>query len=224
MAVAVLDDWSGQTAGSPTGSLTISAGSDRLLWVVYFAETGGTHTYTSITVGTVAPTGTLVEESTASPNTFIWSWYWDEAAIASMTGTTASITKGGTPTVHDWDYIVFSGASDGAEYATSVDVATQANTSISTTSVSSVNDFIAVAINRESENRDITAYDNLTEGWQFNTDYSIAVADGVGGDDDVALTGDGFNGDWFVQLLHIKAAAAATAAITMKHLHEAMLK
>jgi len=224
MAVAILDDWSGQTAGQPNGSLTISAGSDRLLWVVFFCETGAVHTYTSMTVGTVAPTGSLIEESVASPNTFIWSWFWDEAAIASMTGTTVALTKGGTPTTVDWDYVVFSGASGGAEYGTSLDEASTSNTSISTTSVSSVNDFIAVAINRESANRDVTAYDNLTEGWQFNTDYTIAVADGAGGDDDVALTGDGISGDWLVQLLHIKAAPAATAAITMKHLHEAMLK
>lgn len=203
MAVAVLNDWSGQTAGAPSGDPTISAGSDRGLWIVYFAEVG-VATFTSITVGGVSPTVSLIETSPDVSNQKIWSWYWDEAAIASMSGTTISFSKTGSATKHDWDYVVFSGATGGAEYGTSVSESSSADTSISTTSASTSSEFIAIAANRSSPNRNITAYDNLTEGWQFNTDYTIAVADGAGGDDAVALTGDGTAGDWFVQLLHIK--------------------
>jgi len=206
MAVAVLNDWAGANrAGSPNGSLTISAGSDRLLWIVNMVETGTTNSFTSITVGTVAPTGSLVEESTNVPNSFLWSWYWDEAAIASMTGTTVAFSKSGTPGTVDWDYIVFSGASGGAEYATSTDE-TAVNSSITLTGTSTADDMIAVAINRNASARDVQGYDTLTEGWQYNVDYTIAVADGAGGDDTISLTGDGFSGAWLVQALHVKSS------------------
>ena len=221
MAVAVLNDWTGNTVAAPSGSLTISAGSDRLLWLVYIAEVSSTHTFTSITVGGQSPTGSLVEVSPDSAEQYIWSWFWDETAIAAMSGTTVAFSKSGTASKHVWDYIVFSGANAGAEYATSVTESSAANTSISTASNSSVNDFIAVAINRSSANRDVTDYDNLTEGWQYNTNFTVAVADGAGGDDTVALTGDGFSGDWFTQLLHIKASTSSP--MMMKALHEGIL-
>jgi hypothetical protein len=204
MSVSVLDDWTGLTVGAPTGSASISAGPRRLLWLVYAAETGGTHTFTSITVGGVSPTGSLLEESTASPDNFIWSWYWDEAAIAAMSGTTITLTKGGTPVTHVWDYIVFQGAGGAPEYATSVEEVSSNDTAITAASETDIGDFIAVAINRSASARDVTDYDTLTEGDQYNTDFTVAVADGKGGDDTTDLTGDGFAGDWLVQLLHIK--------------------
>lgn len=209
MAVAVLDAWSGQTAGDPNSAvLGISSASDRVLVVVYFAEKSAPHGFTSITVGGVAPTGSRVETSSVSSITHIWTWYWDEAAIASMSGTTVAFSKTGTQIHHDWDYAVFSDVTGGAEYATSVDE-TATNSSISATSTTTADDWLIVFVNRESANRDVTDFDNLTEEWQFNTQYTCAVADGAGGDDDVALTGDGISGDWFVQLLHLKSAAAA---------------
>jgi len=220
MSVSVLNDWAGQTAGKPTGSLTISAGSGRVLWVVYFAELSGTHTFTSITVGGQSPTTSKVEESADHADTFIWSWFWDEAAIAAMSGTTLTLTESGTPSKHDWDYIVFQGALDGAEYATSVDIASADTADITTTSASTSDDFLAVAFNRTAASRDVTDYDTLTQGWQFNTDYSIGVADGAGGDDTTTLTGDGISDDWFVQLLHMKAG---TSGMLIRQQHEGLL-
>lgn len=223
MAVAVLDPWSGQTAGSPSGSsLTISAGSGRMLWLVYMSEVGA-FTYTSLTCGGVAPTGELIDTNLDVPNQKVWSWYWDEAAIASFSGSAILLVKTGTPTKHDWDYQTWSGATGGAEFGTTVSELSAANTSISTTTPSSVNDAIAVAVNRSSPNRNITDFDNLTQAWQFNTDYTLAIAGGPGGDDDVAITGDGTAGDWMTQLLHVKQSASGSPAITMKHLHESML-
>ena len=222
MAVSALNNWSGRQDGDPDGaSLTISAGSNRTLIMVYTAETG-THSFTSITVGGASATGQKISVSSIESNTHIWSWYWDETAIAAMSASaTVDLTKTGTPTHHDWDYAVFQGV-DSVTYATDTDVAAS-NTSISATSATSVNDWLVVAINRESANRDVTAYDNLTQEWQLNDQYTTALADGAGGDDDVALTGDGFSGSWLVQLMHLKAAGAAGPAILMKYLHEGML-
>jgi len=208
MAVTILDAWSGQTAGSPNAaSLTISSGSDRVLVLSYFAEVG-THALTSITVGTVAPTGSLVETSPDVSNQKIWTWYWDEAAIASMTGSTVALSKTGSASKHDYDYAVYQDVTGGAEFGTSVSSSSATSITVSTTSTSTSDDMIAVFANRSSANRDITAWDNLTEEWIFRTDYCIGIADGVGGDDDVLLTGDVTAGDIFVQLIHLKSAAA----------------
>ena len=222
MAVAVLDDWIGQTAGSPGGSLTISAGTagGRVLWIVYFQE-GGTKVYTSMTVGTVAATGELIEESPDTSGTHIWSWFWDEAAIASMTGTTVSFSFTGTATKHDFDYIVFEGALDGAEYATSTSSSGANNSSITNdATASTADDFFAIAINRSASARTVDAYENLTEGWQYNVDYTLAVADGAGGDDTETLTGDGFSGDWFTQMIHMKAGAASNPPMMNRMMQE----
>ena len=227
MAVAILNDWAGLKVGSaPNGPITIDSGSDRLTFCTYIVETGGTHTYTSITLGGEAPTGTLVEESSASPDQFIWSWFWNETAVAAAIATSASpsfvLTKSGTPSSEVWDYITFSGASDGATFATSGESASANTLEVTTTSATSVNDWLIVAINRSSANRDMTDYDTLTEGWQHNTGYTAAVADGSGGDDATQVTGDGIAGDIFMQLLHIKAASALGAQMII-HQHQAML-
>lgn len=219
MAVAILDGWSGQTAGAPTGTLTVSSGSDRLLVVTYMAEVG-TASFTSFTIGGEAPTGSLVETSPDITNQKIWTWYWDEAAITAMSDFTVSFSKTGDASKHDWDYAVFSGATGGAEFGTSVSETSANSTSINTTSASSADDYIVVIINRSSPNRDVTAYDNLSEEWIFRTDYCIAVADGVGGDDTVALTGDATAGDWFVQLLHIKSTTASGNPMMTRMIHE----
>lgn len=215
MAVSILNAWGGQTAGSPNGaSLTISAGSDRLLVLSYMSEVGA-FTYTSITVGGVAPTGTRISVNSTTTNQKIWTWFWDEAAIASMSGTTVTLTKTGSPSKHDYDYAVYQGAAGGAEFGTDVESGSTTSLTPVTTSASVADDFIAVFNNRSSPNRDITGYDNLTEEWIFRTDYCISIADGAGGDDSVAMTGDATAGDWIAQILHIKSSAGGGSGSTV---------
>lgn len=228
MAVSILNDWTGFTNGDPDGaSLTIGSSADRVLEVVYLAERAAGLTYTSITVGGQSPTGEKIAESSTtsvSAEQFLWAWYWDETAIAAMSASaTVVFNKTGSPvsSAEAWDYIVFAGVTGGAEFGDVVED-TAPNTVVSTPSESGVNDWITVAINRSSPNRDVTAYDNLTEGWQYNGNFTAAVADGQGGDDAVALTGDGLSGDWQVVLLLLKAAAAAGGAMSI-HQHIAML-
>ena len=212
MAVSVLNAWSGQTAGSPdSASLTISAGSNRCLVLVYFSEVSS-FTYTSITVGGVAPTGTSIDENSSSTDNKTWSWYWDEAAIASMSGSTVALTKTGTPSKHDYDYAVFQGAAGGAEFGTTVESGSTDTIAPTTASASTSSDWIVVTNNRSSANRDIQSYDSLTQEWQFNTDYTISIADGAGGDDTETMTGDGIADDWLAQILHIKAGGSGMLA------------
>lgn len=225
MAVTILDAWTGQQAGSPHNvSLTISSGSDRLLVLSHFSEVG-TYTFTSITCGGISPTGTLAEASPDVSNQKIWTWFWDEAAIASMTGSTVSLVKTGSPTKLDYDYAVYQGAAGGAEFGTSVSGASVTSLTATTANATTADDYIAVFNNRSSANRDITAYDNLTEEWIFRTDYLCAIADGVGGDDSVGMTGDVTAGDWFAQILHIKAGGGGGGGggALMKNLHEGHL-
>jgi len=210
VAVSILEAWHGQTAGDPEAAvLTIPGGSDRGLVLVYFAETAATFTFTSITVGGQSPTLTRISVSTATTDNYIWSWFWDETAIAAMSGTTVVLVKTGTPTKHDWDYAVYQDAPNGAEYATFTENASTDTLTPTTTSASTADDFLAVYNNRSSNNRDITDHDNLTQEWQFNTDYTISVADGVGGDDSVGMTGDGVDGNWMADLIHIKGSSVA---------------
>lgn len=221
MAVILLDDWNGFTSGSPTGSASITAGSSRLMWLVYIVEDTSI-TFNSMTVGGVSATGSQLSNNSSATEQYLWSWYWDETAITAMTSTSIALSKNGPTTKRVWDYATWDGVTGGAEYATAVQTGGATNSSISTVNPSSTNDMLAVAINRSAANRDVTAYDTLTEGWQRNTDFTTCVADGVGGDDDTALTGDGFSGDWLIQQLHMKASTAALA-ILMKNLHEEML-
>ena len=228
MAVTILTDWAGLKSGSPTGSATFGSSSDRVLFMVYMAERAASLTYTSITIGGEAPDGEVIAESSTtsvSAEQYIWAWYWEEATLAAMTSTGISLSKSATPANHVWDYITFAGAGGGAEFNANTVEASATNTSITSDNATSVNDFLVVMANRSADARNITAWDNLTEGWQHNTNFTAGVADGSGGDDTVSITGDGFSGDWMVALLRlISAGATGTPAITMKHLHEVMLK
>ena len=211
MAVSVLNAWQGQTAGDPSGSLTISAGTNRMLFIQYFAEKGNpSPSFTSITVGGQAPTGSSVlTEVHGGANQISWAWYWDEAAIAAMSGTTAVLTQSNAANTEDWDYVVLQDVAGGASFDT---YASDSSTDTATVSLeNTTDDWKIVTVNRTSPNRDVTSWDNVTQEWQFNTDYTVGIADALGdGTADTVVTGDGIGDDWIVQCLVAVNVGAVT--------------
>lgn len=100
---------------------------------------------------------------------------------------------------------------DGVDQTTPVTIennGTNASTdSLALSSTSTSSDFDLVQIGRASGNRDITSWDTLTEGFQYNTGFTGGAAGGVG-DATITITGDGIADDMTYNHLVIAAAVA----------------
>lgn len=92
----------------PTGNVTIPSGVNRLFVFTFGGtESAGLLTVSTFTVGGIAPTGSLLAtRDNGTPFSHTYIYWWDEAAIRSMSGLAISWTDDRTWTSgefqHDW--------------------------------------------------------------------------------------------------------------------------
>lgn len=104
-----LVNWAGNVDADPSGSLTIPAGSNRLLMVVVqqqFNEDFFGDVNPSLTVGGQSPTYTYDHAMDPKEDVRLTLWVWDEAAIATMSGTTAAYSDSQNVQTRLWSYAV----------------------------------------------------------------------------------------------------------------------
>lgn len=95
----------GADQSEPNGTLTIDAGSNRLLIVVMLTESNNDPDPVTFTVGGQAPTESLDFPLTAfSTDHHHKVWIWNEAAIAAMSGSAASYSDATAATPKKWLY------------------------------------------------------------------------------------------------------------------------
>lgn len=197
MAAIILDAWSTPIfSADPTGSLTISAGSNRCLIVAQQAERNS-YSVSTFTVGGQSYTYQyeVIETSTA-PDLIGRFFIWNEAAIAAMSGSAISYTDTvAVPGKFAWSYAVLQNVLQTSLGADQFDTAFNASTdALDVTTTSTANDYVVVSSTRLAASRDITNWDTLTEVYDStdsNSFYRASLGAGAGGDNTTTVTGDG---------------------------------
>ena len=197
MAASVLNAWSTPIfSADPTGSLTISAGSNRCLIVATQCERNS-YSVSTFTVGGQAYTYQyeVIETSTA-PDLIGRFFIWNEAAIAAMSGTAVAYSDTvSVPGKHAWSYAVLQNVLQTSLGADQFDTAFHASTNaLDITTTSSSDDYVVVGCTRLAASRDLTDWDTLSEiydGTDSNSFFRAALGAGAGGDNTTTVTGDG---------------------------------
>ena len=214
MAVSRVGSWAAVTQGTdPSGSVTIGAGSDRILIAVVSAMKD-LFNVSVFSIGGQAATGSYEEiDTTNSPDHVNYVYYWDEATIAAMSGSTISWTSDTTVGKFAFSYATFQGvdqvipfAVQGSSYSASTD-------SFDVTTTSGADDYIIVSVVRSNANRDFTNWDSLTEVFDDGPVAGIryGAADGSGGDDITTITGDGTPDDMFAHALVLASTGSSSS-------------
>ena len=214
VAVTKSQDWPAMDAGTPGGvTPTIGGGSDRVFAWVTSDETIDITPYTvdTFTVGTVSFTGFFTlffDNGSQDHNTFLH--YWDEAAVAAMSGVAVSYDDSGAPDhCSKNNHVTF----QDVDQTTPIVHNTATNTSTDAQDVDTpgtANDFKCVVWFRDSISRDTTDSDNLTEVFDDQTGaYNWGLADGSTADDPTTITGDGINSDISLNSYVLQELAAA---------------
>lgn len=213
MAVTAVNGWTAVAGASdPTGSPTISALTNGLVVLVQILENSSGITVSTMTMGGQSATGsdTIFWESGDTGDGTINVWWWDQSAVDLFSGTSISYTDDAVLTKRVFSVASFSGVDQTTPVSTASASSETAATSYDISSSSTAQDIDIVAIYRSSANRDIEAYDTLTEGFQWNTDMTAAVASGAGGDSTISITIDDIPFDLTHMHLILNAAAAGT--------------
>jgi len=114
MAIQIAQDWAAVASGSvdPSGTFTIGSGTNRTTIMVMTVEFGNTFT-ASAAIGTVAYTGRGEHDFDIGGGERVLTryWYWDEAAIDSMSGSNVSYSDNRSNVIkRHWSYATFSSA------------------------------------------------------------------------------------------------------------------
>jgi hypothetical protein len=209
MAVSILNPWTAVSTVDPNGVQVISAGAGhRLALLVWNAEHLTEVTFSQMEIGGQTPTGSSLEYGGATDDQHCYIWWWNESKINNFTDNDIDSQDGVAVTSQAWSFLVLDGV-DQTTPATVENNGTDASTnSLALSSTSTSSDFDLVQIGRASGNRDITSWDTLTEGFQYNTGFTGGCGAGLGGDATITITGDGIADDMTYNHLVIAAAAA----------------
>lgn len=172
MAVSKVQDWSTPLSSDPSGTATIGSGTSRVLIMTINYEFTGDFTTPTVTVGGQANTGVnklFYDIPAAGDDLFVYIYYWDEAAIDAMSGSSISYSDSITPSKYAWSYATFNGVDQVTPCVFSA--ATGATVKQSTPLVVSVagnaGDYVVVSTTCRSQQN--TNWDvNITEQWDFS--------------------------------------------------------
>ena len=201
MALSRVGSWLAFTDGTnvydgtdvdPAGSVTIGAGSNRMIVFLVWCELGSQLTVSAFTIGGQAASYTGYMYQNASPDLNILAFVWNESAIGSMSGSTISYTDDQSSNKMGWSYATYQDVKQASLTMTTGD-ATGGDT-INVTTTSTASDMIIAAAIDKSANRYPFSYDTLTEQREWHSDqFAIGVADGAGGDGTTTVENDGTN-------------------------------
>jgi hypothetical protein len=189
MAATISQDWQTVINSEPTGSLTIGTGSNRMFVLITTAETDGDYTISVMTVGGESATYTfdVFWESGGTNDLKVTAHVWNEAAIAAMSGSTASYTDDTTDAKKHFNYITMQDTAQQSPPDDSPSVSSSTTHDVDTTSTS--DDWILWISAGQSAARPITDADTTDIFWNDGTDsYMSSGGDGVGGDNTTTLT------------------------------------
>ena len=199
MALSRVGSWLAFTDGTnvydgsdvdPAGSVTIGAGSNRMIVFLVWCELGSQLTVSAFTIGGQAASYTGYMYQNASPDLNILAFVWNESAIGSMSGSTISYTDDQSSNKMGWSYATFQDVKQASPTITSTNTGTTA-TEVDVTTTSTSSDIIIAAAIDKSNNRAPFDYDTLTERVAWNaSQFSIGAADGAGGDGTTKIKND----------------------------------
>ena len=186
MAVSVLDAFTSTNNADPSGSVTISAGSNRCAMLGLHAENASTIVVSTMTIGGQAATQSYAFwQADGVIDMFMYVYLWDEAAIAAMSGTGISYVDDQTLTNRGWTFGTYQGVNQSVfpkGQAEVGQISNQASNDIAT--VSNSGDRSIVFAMSKSPNFGYTSWDTLSEVVDIGpTDMRAAVGEGSGGDD-----------------------------------------
>jgi hypothetical protein len=190
--------WITEEATTPNGTIdlairsTHSPNSGRCLVLCYAAE-NNTAVTGSMTIGGVAPTVEIVNTYDLATDLQTYVAIWDDAAIESMSGSTASINgTWPTTTTEAWSYNMFMNVDQtsilrlGANYTEHGSIANPATFDVPTDSTA--DDMIIVFAAADSSGSNITDTDTLAEFEDTGTGLRFVIAEGPGGDAATTMT------------------------------------
>ena len=224
MAVSRLDNWLAFTdASDPTGSATISAGSNRVhIELVIGERTGGDISVSTYTIGT--KTYDVASElflDNGTEDLLVKIFVWLEATIASMSGTSRSYADDAAPigASMSWSAATFQDVGDQSITADNFDQQSSASTKTLTHDTTSTSDdeIIAAAVLNASSRAPFD-WDTLTEQQTTSPNPISGVADGNGGDNSTLLQNDGVANSAFAAItLVLFASSGNTMLIRQQH-------
>ena len=202
MAVAVNNAWQTITAGTsgssgePSGTVTISAGSDRMLVFGQIINQSGQLTISTLTVGGQAASYTrdyFVDNGTNDLQ--LQMHIWNEAAIAAMSGTTISYTDDDTyPAPAGWSFGGWENVKQEDPFTATVPVDEDNDLdgqTLNLTTTSTANDYIILLGVDSSANRAPLTADTLTRQQEYSvSNVAMAFFDGAGGDGTTTFSND----------------------------------
>ena len=191
MAVTKVQDWSTATEGDPSGSPTIGSGSNRLLLLSLNYEWTGTLTVDppTLTIGGQSYTDVhrlYLDYSGGGDDLYVFLYYWNEAAIAAMSGSAISFSDGEAAAKQAWSVATFAGVNQTTP-VTFTDATGEAVTQsapLSLANLGSTGDYVVISTSARGT-QNILWDGNITEQWQ--------VIDSDGGGAAFALAGAAWN-------------------------------
>ena len=175
-----------------TGTLSVGAGSNRMLVFILMTEDSSRVTPSSFTIGGQAYSysGSMYQD--ASPDNTINVHIWNEAAIDSMSGTAiVYYDDGNVNNKCAWAFATYKDVKQASPTITTNYVTGGKTFDLTTTSTS--NDMIVAAMIDKSANRHPFDTDSLTEQIEeHSAQMAISIADGAGGDNTTTVVNDDF--------------------------------
>lgn len=192
-------------------SITIDAGDNRQLFYS-ITEDNDTPNSDVATIGTISETEVLTFLDTTPTNDHNHTiWIWNEAAVASMSGTTVSGATGGSDNIHCWGVIddadqTVLGAWDFTSY-------TGASSTPSVTSTATSSDYVLIAAIVAQSSRTLDDWDTFTERGETAGTASHGLASGVGGDGTTVVTLSSSGETTLTALVFLDGATSNTALL-----------
>lgn len=192
MAATLVGSWSTYTTGSlPNGSSTPGAGSNRKLVHILIMEKTGQQTVSTFTVGgeTYDEVHEVFLESGGSSDLQILAFIWNEAKIASMSGSTISFLGISLGTSVSWAFATIQDTDQSATGFSSSSSVSADTLPIAVTSVAA--DYVVGAMIAGSANRAPLTDDVLTEIDEYSVSaIATRLSAGVGGDATITFDTD----------------------------------
>lgn len=185
MAVSKTQDWPAPSVSSatPSGTLTIGGGTNRVLLFVQGIEINSTASC-SVGIGGIGATGLgrTFWESGGAGDLQINYWYWNESALQSMSGNGVSYFEDSVLSKQAWSYATFSSCDQTtpvvAAFAVSASISNSVPLGVATVGNSS--DYVAIAGVRDTANRTFGSWGSLTERHDVDGNaFRFGIGDGA---------------------------------------------
>lgn len=195
------DNWS--------GTLSVGAGSNRMLVFMLMCENSSQLIVDTFTIGGQSPSYSGYMYQNASPDNNVMVWIWNESAIGSMSGVSIAYHDNATNKKNAWSFATYKDVLQETPAITTNYVTGGQTFDLTTTS--DADDMVVAAMIDRSNNRHPFDADSLTEQIEeHSAQMAISIADGSGGDDTTTVTNDEFaNSNLGGLAVVLKAAADA---------------